>query len=51
MAIERQHWFMLREAKIAKYTVKIRSDVIQYFVNYNSVSNVYAFEANLNKTT
>lgn len=47
--IDRQFWFMLREAKFDKYSFKIKSDLIEYKVNYTSVDTVYEFEANLSK--
>ncbi len=51
LAIEKQYTFMLRDTKFDKYTVKIKPDFIQYFVNYTTSTKVYAFDVNLNKTT
>ncbi len=42
---------MLRDAKFDKYSFKIKSDVIQYKVNYTSTESIHVFEVNLNKTT
>lgn len=47
--IDRQFWFMLREAKFDKYSFKIKNNLIEYKVNYTSVDTVYEFDANLSK--
>lgn len=49
--IEKQFWFMLREAKFDQYTFKIKSDKIEYRLNYTSIDNIFEFEVNLNKFT
>lgn len=51
VAIDRQFWFMLREAKLDKYSFKIKSDVIEYKINYTSTESIHVFDVHLNKTT
>lgn len=42
---------MLRGAEFDTYQVKLKTDYIQYKVNYTSTENIYAFDVYLNKAT
>ena len=42
---------MLRGAEFDKYQVKLKTDYIQYKVNYTSTENIYAFDVYLYKST